>query len=223
TVSVTVNFAGTKVATVTTSATGTFSTSFKVPKSEPPGSYSVAATAGAASASGKFTVRTNATMFRYNLALTGVDPSENVLNASNVSGLQTSWTESTSGAVGISPAVVNGSVYVSANNGFFVYNASTGKLLWSHPGVFFTTSSPAVSGGMVYVAGADGNFYAFSTTVSSGTAPAPRPPVAPFGLHPSRGPTAAPYRPRLYRAAPCSCRPPPSSTPSTPRLERSCG
>jgi outer membrane protein assembly factor BamB len=166
---VTVDFSGTQVATATTSSTGTFSTAFNVPKTELPGSYPVTATGQTSGlvATAKFLVRTNWPQFRFNSALAGTNRYENVVSPSNVSGLTRAWTDSVSGAVNVAPAVVNGVVYVPANNGFYAFNASTGALLWSHPGVFFGRSSPAVANGAVYAAGADGNFYAFSTKVSS--------------------------------------------------------
>src|SRR5215472_14006824 len=42
--SVVVDFGATKVATATTSSAGSFTASFKVPKTEPPGTYAVKAT-----------------------------------------------------------------------------------------------------------------------------------------------------------------------------------
>jgi len=59
----------------------------------------------------------------------------------------------------------------AASNGFYALSATTGVVLWSHPG-FFGRSSPAVSGSVVYVAGEDGNLDAFSTPSTAPTAPA---------------------------------------------------
>lgn len=103
--------------------------------------------------------------FRFDAALSGYNASEKAIGSTNVSGLAPAWTESVTGAVQVAPALVGGVLYVAASNGFYALDATTGAVIWSHPG-FFGRSSPAVSGGVVYVTGEDGNFDAFSTTVS---------------------------------------------------------
>jgi outer membrane protein assembly factor BamB len=166
---VVVNFATTKVASTTTSSTGTFSVAFSVPKTESPGTYTVTATDQTTStvATAKFLVRTNYPQFHFNVDHTGLNPYENVINTSNVSKLTRAWTDTTSSTVGNSPAVVNGVAYVAGDNGLHAYNASSGRELWAAPGIFFDQSSPAVANGQVYAASVDGNFYAFATKISS--------------------------------------------------------
>jgi outer membrane protein assembly factor BamB len=163
---VVVDFGATKVATATTSSTGSFSASFKVPKAEAPGSYPVKAIGQVSGrvATKNFLVRTNAPMFHFNAARSGLNPYENVISPSNVSGLAKAWTDTVSSTVGTSPAVVNGVAYVAAQGGFYALNAATGAVLWSDPGIFFGQSSPAVVGGVAYAAGVDGNFYAFKAS-----------------------------------------------------------
>lgn len=157
-----------KVATTTTSSSGTFSVAFTVPRSARPGRYPVTATGQASRrvATAKFLVRTNSPQFHFNAARTGVNPYENVISRSNVHRLVRAWTDSISNSVNSSPAVVDGVAYVSAGEGFYAFNASTGKRLWSDPGIFFDQSSPAVANGMAYAAAVDGHLYAFSTKVS---------------------------------------------------------
>jgi outer membrane protein assembly factor BamB len=119
------------------------------------------------SGNGIGTSDTNSPQFHFNAARSGFNPDENVISPSNVFRLATAWTDTVSNSVNSSPAVVNGIAYVSAGNGFYAFDAATGTLRWSDPGIFFNQSAPAVVNGVAYAAGVDGRFYAFSTNVRS--------------------------------------------------------
>jgi outer membrane protein assembly factor BamB len=73
----------------------------------------------------------------------------------------------TTGAVGSSPAVANGVVYVSSGGGVYALNASTGAKLWSYTTVGGTASSPAVANGVVYVGSNDNNVYALDAATGA--------------------------------------------------------
>lgn len=73
-----------------------------------------------------------------------------------------------------SPAISNGIVYFGARNGFYAFNATTGKQIW-----FFTSpysarqttgyfySSPAVAGNIVYCGSVDNRLFALNTNDGS--------------------------------------------------------
>jgi outer membrane protein assembly factor BamB len=101
----------------------------------------------------------NSNMQRWN-------PSETVLNVSTVGNLHLLWTYYMGVpfqyGVTSSPAVVNGVVYVGAEDGnIYALNASTGVKLWSIPTTERVYSSPAVANGVVYVASYN-TFYALN-------------------------------------------------------------
>jgi outer membrane protein assembly factor BamB len=185
---VAVDFSGTQVATATTSATGTFSATFTVPKSAPPGSHLVTATGQVSgrSATKNFLVRANWAKFHFDAANSGLNPYENVIGPANVSGLKTAWTwTQTVGSVGSSPAVANGVVYVGSTQGnLYAFSAAgatgcsgtpkTCTPLWTGTTGSITYSSPAVAGGVVYVAAEDGKLYAFSANGATGCSGTPK-------------------------------------------------
>src|SRR5712675_2392356 len=94
------------------------------------------------------------------------NPCENVLNVNNVGNLGLKWSYVTGASVYSSPAVANGVVYVSSEDGaVYALEASTGAKLWSYTtggGVF--GSSPAVENGVVYVGSDDANVYALNAS-----------------------------------------------------------
>src|SRR5204863_531681 len=124
-----------------------------------------------------FTVRTDWVAFRFASRHKGLNPFENVLSPSTVSGLDVDWTGATSSSVRSSPAVVGGVVYVGSDDGhLYAFPASCGSgnatctPLWhaaTSAGVF---SSPAVANGVVYVGSEDGNLYAFPASCGTGNA-----------------------------------------------------
>src|SRR6266568_9685656 len=80
--------------------TGKFSSRIRVPSSALPGDHTVAATGqqSGETAQATFTVRTDWTRFHFDLADTGLNPYENVLGTSNVSGLAPKWTAANLGS-----------------------------------------------------------------------------------------------------------------------------
>lgn len=60
-----------------------------------------------------------------------------------------------------SPAVVDGTVYIGARDGYlYALDASAGKLRWRIPySMSWIISSPAVTGGLVYVGTSDGHYF----------------------------------------------------------------
>ena len=175
---VTVDFSATQVATATTSAAGTFTAGFTVPKSALPGKYPVTATGETSglTAAAKFLVRANWPQLRFNDANTGVNPYENVISTSNVAKLTEAWQSSINGAYlsNSPPAAWKGVLYTGsglAGVPLDAFSPSTGALLWRGAGITGATSgsapSPTVVNGVAYIASGDGYFYAYSTKVSS--------------------------------------------------------
>jgi serine/threonine protein kinase len=101
-------------------------------------------------------------MFGFDVAHSRINPFEKVLNTSNVGQLIPVWSYTTGDAVGSSPAVVNGVVYVgSGDHSLYALDAGTGNKLWSYATGGSIGSSPAVVNGVVYVGSNDGKVYAF--------------------------------------------------------------
>jgi len=101
-------------------------------------------------------------MFRHDLSHTGYSTSW----APNTN--QTLWSYTTSGAVGSSPAVADGKVYVgSADNKVYALDYLTGGFLWSYATDGDVDSSPAVAYGMVFVGSYDNKVYALSATTGA--------------------------------------------------------
>jgi outer membrane protein assembly factor BamB len=108
--------------------------------------------------------------FRYGPEGTGFNPFESTIGASNVSGLQQRWTESsqTGNPSESSPVVANGSLYATSSYGKLdAFDASSGTGKWSYQmGASAQSLSPAVDNGVVY-ASSYGNLYAIDA--ASGT------------------------------------------------------
>lgn len=177
--SVVVDFRTTKVATATTSLTGTFAASFTVPRAAQPGTAAVKAIGqtSKATATANFVVRTDWPMLRFDIAGTGNNPYENLLSSTNVAHLAQAWAEPSSQSAfepASPPAAYNGILYTGsgyAGIDLYAYNPATGAMLWKGAGITGGTSgsahTPAVAGGVSYSASSDGHLYAYSTTVSS--------------------------------------------------------
>jgi outer membrane protein assembly factor BamB len=185
---VAVDFGATQVATATTSSTGTFSTTFTVPKSALPGSHPVTATGQTSgrSATHSFLVQTDWAKYGFDLDNSGYNPYENVIGPANVSGLKKAWTAATDNTIWFSPSVAGGVVYVNTEDKLYAFSAAgttgcsgtakTCKPLWTAAITGDVQSAaPTVANGVVYVAANYTNknkLYAFSaagTTNCSGT------------------------------------------------------
>jgi len=158
---VTLTFDSQQLRTVVADGTGGFVTSVTVPKTATPGSHVVTATGQTSGllAQSPFTVRTDWTQFRFNANHTGVQPFENVLNASDVPSLQLAWQAQLGALVDYSsPAVVSGVAYIGSSDGrLWAYPANgCGQQicttpLWSSTSLAQIMDSPTVANGFVYV------------------------------------------------------------------------
>ncbi len=164
-------FDATHLATTTTDGAGAFGggsiqggLAVQVPVSAVPGNHWVAAIerSGQKMARESFLVRTDWAQDRFGPDRTGVNPYENVLNASNAGALVPYWSYPI-GRSYSTPAVVNGIVYVGSDAGtFWALNAQTATVVWSYriPNCGAVRSSPALSNGIVYFGCNDDNLYA---------------------------------------------------------------
>jgi len=103
--------------------------------------------------------------FHYDLAQTGCNPYESVLNPTTVGGLTLGWKyPMQNGVAHSSPAVANGVVYIGSYDfNIYAINANSGLLIWRYQTEDEVVSSPAVADGVVYTCSLDGNIYALST------------------------------------------------------------
>jgi eukaryotic-like serine/threonine-protein kinase len=135
------------------------------------------------SAQAQFSVSTSWAQYRYSGKHEGFNPYENVLSASNVSGIDIVWIDDNRGAVLSSPVVADGVVYVgSQDHNVYALSAAIAppeRVVWIFGTGGPVFSSPAVADGVVYVGSDDGSVYA----VTVATAP---PPLG--GGPPSRSP-----------------------------------
>src|SRR5207248_9239388 len=69
--------------------------------------------------------------FQFGPDHTGLNPYENVLSPSTVSGLQLGWSLA-GGDFGQAPAVAGGRVFVGDDNTIYALRADTGALVWKH-------------------------------------------------------------------------------------------
>ena len=78
------------------------------------------------------------------------------------------WVYNTGNAVGSSPSVAYGDVYVGSNSGYlYSLNATSGSLVWSYNAGSAIQSSPDVYNGIVYVGSNNNNLYAFNATLGT--------------------------------------------------------
>src|SRR5205085_5944611 len=160
----------TMVGTARTSSTGKFSKNITIPSSALPGNHVVQASGQTSrrTASATFLARTNWSMLGYNLYHTHLNPYENVLTPSNVSGLALDWSYTTGGGIQSSPAVANGVVNIgSGDANEYALDATTGAKLWSYTTGGFIQSSPAVVKGILYIGSGDDNLYALNATTGA--------------------------------------------------------
>ena len=154
-----IRFDVTLVATTTSDASGSFSKSVMVPVSALPGTHQIKAKGETSNLLAKtvFTVRTDWQKFHFDATNSGLNPYENVLSTSNVSGITQRWATLTAGVVESSPAVVRGVVYVSAGDvgvgqaELYAIRTSNGTVIWSQVIGGQDPSDPTVAGSSVYL------------------------------------------------------------------------
>jgi len=105
-------------------------------------------------------------MFRYSANRNGVTTAHGPSKATLL------WSNSSSGGVYSSPAIVDGRVFFGSDNGnVYAFDALTGKLLWSNltsNGDYGASSSPAVSNGNVFIySNADDSLYCFNASTGA--------------------------------------------------------
>jgi len=152
-------------ALASTSATGSFTgIHVSVPASAAPGEHWITGVGrhSGLSAQIAFTVNTNWPQFRGSPEHLGYNTTENMLNTTNVVGLELLWSAATNGPIDSSPAVVNGVVYVGSGDGnLYAFDARSGTKKWSAATGGAISSSPAVANGVVYVGSTDTHLWAF--------------------------------------------------------------
>ena len=135
----------------TTTSTGTFSFTIKIPRMATPGTHTIKATGQTSklSATAPFLVRTDWSQAGFDAAQTRYNPYENVISASNASQLTNAWTNNYTAPIYSTPIVAGGRVFISADK-LYALDATTGATLWSSSYTPF--GSPVVDAGIVYVA-----------------------------------------------------------------------
>src|SRR5262245_43136758 len=116
------------------------------------------------------------------------NPTERILNRSNVSTLALQWEFMTGNGTGIAPlsgpALSDGVLYVAsmAQTTFTALDATTGAARWIYTGTS-TFSDPAVANGHVYTASLDGSLYSFPTSCNGTCVPDWTVPVGSLGTN----------------------------------------
>jgi outer membrane protein assembly factor BamB len=160
-----VGFDQTRVGSVRTDTTGSFSRTFRVPASALPGRHSIRGNGrtGGDYAEADFLVRTDWPQYHFDHAHTGFNRFENVLSPSNVSGLQVAWSFPGPCTSYSGPVAVDGTVYVGNYcNTLYALDEGTGAMKWSAATGGKVDATPAVVGEIVYVGAGDGKVYAFN-------------------------------------------------------------
>jgi outer membrane protein assembly factor BamB len=167
-------FGTTDEALAATNGNGAFSgIRIRVPASAVPGRHYITAVQrhSGRAAQARFLVSTNWAQGRYSASRGGLNPYENVLSPSNVSGLGLDWWRVASGSpvdFFSAPAVVNGVAYLGYGNGrVHALNAATGAEKWTYKTGGIVESSPAVANGVVYAGSGDGNLYALNAATGA--------------------------------------------------------
>jgi outer membrane protein assembly factor BamB len=160
-----VYFGTTDESLVTTNGKGRFGVTLEIPASAPSGSTWISAVGRSSDFAGgaPFDVNVNWASFGNGPAQKGVNPYENTLTPSTVSGLNEQWAFPTSDRIVSSPDVVNGVLYFgSDDDNVYAVNASTGAALWTFDTGAEIDSSPAVANGVVYIGSENGTVFALN-------------------------------------------------------------
>jgi outer membrane protein assembly factor BamB len=170
------SFDGAVLGLAMTDADGSFAKGITVPSSALPGGHTATATGqrSGRSAWAPFTIRTDWRDFRFDVANTGFNPYENVLDPSNVSRLQLGWVGPAARShfpQVTSPVVAKGVLYVGGWGSFRTYalDAATGAERWAAGIDGAAATSPAVAGGIVYVPTTDESQRAWFDAVDAAT------------------------------------------------------
>ena len=154
-----------------TNRIGEFSgVSISVPSSAAPGIHWITAVGrrSGLAAQSAFTVRADWPQSRYSAKHAGTNPTENVLNPGNVSGLGLDWSYTAGSIVNTSAAVANGVAYMGSEDGNInALDAATGAFKWSFATDSDISSTPAVANGIVYVGSFDSNVYALDASTGA--------------------------------------------------------
>jgi outer membrane protein assembly factor BamB len=169
---VAIYFDAAELVVAVTTAAGDFSgVTANIPASATPGAHTIL---GIGQTSGlqaqtAFTVRANWVEFRRGLLHHGYNPTENVLNVSNVGDMQILWYVDLNGATQSAPAVVDGVIYIgSGDSKVYALDEATGKTIWSTAtGSQIVGSSPLVAGGVVYIGSLDTKLYAMEAATGN--------------------------------------------------------
>jgi outer membrane protein assembly factor BamB len=165
---------------VSADGSGGISATLTIPSSAQPGSHwltAVGRTSGR-SAQTAVAVQTDWAQFHFGASHTGLNPYENTISTSNVSGLNEAFTDQTSNIYGAgTPVVAGGNVYVTSARGLYAFPASCASAscspLWT-ASLGDLAPTPAVAGGTVYVnaggTGGPGYVDAFSASCGTGGA-----------------------------------------------------
>jgi outer membrane protein assembly factor BamB len=168
---VVITFDSVQVGTSTTDGTGRFAKKIKVPASAKPGGHTVKAKgqSSGSTASKKFLVRTDWARFRFADTNSGSNPYENVLDRSNVSGLNVAWSYPTPGVtLSSSAAVVGGSSISDRSTRMCTHSTLPRGFKWSYPtSTVFEKSSLAVAGEVVYIGVDDDVVYALDAATGA--------------------------------------------------------
>ena len=175
-----VYFDSTDEALVSADGSGGISATLTIPSSAQPGSHWLTAVGRSSgrSAQTAFTVQTDWPQFHFGASHTGLNPYENTISTSNVSGLNEAFSDQLSNIWGAgTPVVADGTVYAASIRGLYAFPASCAASscspLWSAY-LGYLAPTPAVAGGIVYVntggTGGPGRLEAFPASCGTGGA-----------------------------------------------------
>ena len=157
-----IRFDTTPVGRAQSDPSGVFTKGIRVPTAAVPGVHTVGARGRTSHslAFASFLVRTDWTDYKFDAANTGFNPFENVLDPSNVGGLQLAWSTSTGQQIFSAVAVADGLVFTgSTDNHLYAMDPDTGAVIWTFR-AGDDVQDPAIGDGRVYAISRDGNLYA---------------------------------------------------------------
>jgi outer membrane protein assembly factor BamB len=166
---VAVTFDGAVASTPSTADDGSFTTTVGVPAAAIPGIHSVIATGQSSGTTQSTQYTVMATWQQLLGSPIGRDnTAENVLDPATAATLNQDWATPVGGAVGSSPIMRNGQVYVgSADGSLRDVSAASGQVVWTAATGGPISSSPAFASGNIYIGSADGKLYAFAASNGS--------------------------------------------------------